>query len=201
MTVLRSYHSTLIADYIVTSQWLHLVINIIILIIPAQHMVNKDTWTVLQREIVELIMATWMSNFNENVSYTPGKKLFNLKYENNKIQSSVFRPQCFSTWLSPHAVVNDDGCSTTVGFVEELASPFMPWLTYLLTYLLIKNFCLILYIVSFIWFRPNVLRHSLNVRRTFAIMRNSAKSIDFLSVAFTGYAFKPYVNSWRQADT
>ena len=32
--------------------------------------------------------------------------------------------------------VSDDGCSTTVGFGEELVSPLMPWLTYLLTYLL-----------------------------------------------------------------
>ena len=40
------------------------------------------------------------------------------------------RPPSFSTWLSPHAFVSDDGCSTTVGFGEELVSPLMPWLTY-----------------------------------------------------------------------
>ena len=44
------------------------------------------------------------------------------------------RPPSFTTWLSPHAFVSDDGCSTTVGFGEELVPPLMPWLTYLLTY-------------------------------------------------------------------
>ena len=36
------------------------------------------------------------------------------------------RPPSFSTWVSPHAFVNDDGCSTTVGFGEELVPPLMP---------------------------------------------------------------------------
>ena len=51
-------------------------------------------------------------------------------------QSPVFqlsRPPFFSTWLSPHAFVSDDGCSMTVGFSEELVSPLMLWLTNLLS--------------------------------------------------------------------